>query len=278
VFKDRALGLPPLNDVLARRMMEQTKIYTALRGVRGQKSVDMAQLEQVVVAFSRLVVDQPWIKEIEINPLLAGPQGLIALDARVVLNDATTPPSELPKPSIRPYPSQYLSKAALPDKTEVTIRPIRPEDEPLMVGFHRGLSDESVRLRYFCSMSLAQRTTHERLVRVCLSDYDRQIVLVATRYNNPDQREEIVGVGRLSRIPATRDAEFAIVVGDQWQHRGLGTHLLQAVINAARAEGVERVIADILTQNTQMQKVCKRLGFALQAVTDDQLFHAELRL
>jgi acetyltransferase len=260
-------------------MMEQTKVYKALRGVRGQKAVDLAALEQLLVAFSRLVLEQPWIKEIEINPLLASSDQLIALDARVVLHDPATLPSDLPRPAIRPYPSQYVTDTELPDKTRITIRPIRPEDEPMMVGFHAGLSDESVRLRYFCSMSLAQRTTHERLVRVCLSDYDRQLALVATRVNEKSKREEIIGVGRLSRVPGTRDAEFAIVVGDQWQGRGLGTVLLQSVLDVARAEqDIDRVVADILLQNSQMQKVCQRLGFKLTPVTNDSLMHAEIRV
>ena len=117
VFKDRALALPPLNSTLARRMMEQTKIYKALKGVRGRKPVDLEALELLMVRFSRLVVEQPWIKEIDINPLLASPDGLIALDARVVLHDASTPKEKLPRPSIRPYPIRYISEWKTPEGT-----------------------------------------------------------------------------------------------------------------------------------------------------------------
>src|SRR5262249_2842460 len=152
-------------------------------------------------------LDQRWIKEVEINPLLASADGLIGLDARALLHDAATPPDQLPTPAIRPYPVQYVTNAALRDGKAVTIRPIRPQDEPLMVRFHHGLSEESVRSRYFSLVSLGQRISHERLVRVCLSDYDRQIALVADRYNFEQDLHEIIGVGRLSRIHGTSAAE-----------------------------------------------------------------------
>jgi acetyltransferase len=278
VFKDRALALPPLNDVLARRMMERTKVYAALKGVRGQKPVDMTALEQVMVQFSRLVLDQPWIKEIEINPLLASPQGLTGLDARVLLHDPATPQDQLPRPAIRPYPSQYSQSCRLADGSEVTLRPIRPEDEPRMVRFHQSLSNESVRLRYFCSMSVAARTAHERLVRVCFGDYDRQVALVATRFDEAEKRDEIVAVGRLSRVPGTSDAEFAIVIGDHWQRRGLGTILLQSVLRVARAEGIRQLAADILSINAPMLQLCRKCGFSIRHVNGDGIARAGIDL
>ncbi len=143
VFKDRSLALPPLNATLARRMMERTRIFTALKGVRGRKSADLAALEQLLVRFSQLVVEQPWISEIDINPLLVSSERIFALDARVVLHDPKTPELKLPRPVIRPYPVQYVKPWKLKDKTPVTIRPIRPEDEPMLVKFHETLSEES---------------------------------------------------------------------------------------------------------------------------------------
>jgi acetyltransferase len=277
VFKDRALGLPPLNDVLARRMMEQTKIFAALQGVRGRQRVDMAELERIVVRFSQLVLDLPWIKEIEINPLLVSAKGLIGLDARAVLHDPATPPQRLPKPAIRPYPMQYASACKLRDGTSLTLRPIRPEDEPLMVRFHGGLSEETVRFRYFGLLSVGQRTSHERLVRVCLSDYDRQIVLVADRFDYFENRHEIIGVGRLTKIHGTNDAEFAVVVGDQWQRRGLGMLLMQSILRAARDEKIARIVGDILPENTPMRQVCQKLGFELRAVPEEQVIRAEIQ-
>jgi acetyltransferase len=278
VFKDRALGLPPLNDVLARRMMERTRVYSALRGVRGRAPVDLAQLERLLVRFSQLVLDQRWIKEVEINPLLASADELIGLDARVVLHDATTPEDRLPKPAIRPYPSQYVVAGTLRDRTPVTIRPIRPEDEPLMVQFHRGLSDDNVRLRYFCSMSFAQRTAHERLVRVCLSDYDRQLALVATHRDSETGAGEIMGVGRISRTHGSSDAEFALVVGDRWQGRGLGTRLLREIIRVAEAEGMESLWAEVLPQNTHMRRICASMGFSVSGAGNEEPVDVHLRL
>jgi acetyltransferase len=277
VLKDRALALPPLNNVLARRLIEQTKIYPALQGIRGRKGVDLVHLEQLIVRFSQLVQDHPWIKEIEINPLLASPSGFTGLDARALLHDPSTSQDQIPKPAIRPYPSQYVVACTLRDGTNVSIRPIRPEDEPLMVLFHYGLSEQSVRFRYFCSMSLGQRIAHDRLARVCLSDYDRQIVLVAERRDSPGMRREIIGVVRLSKIHGTKDADFAVVVGDQWQGRGVGVQLLRGILRVARDEKISRVVGEILPQNVQMLRLCEQIGFSLHRATDDSTVRAEIR-
>ncbi len=149
VFRDRSVGLPPLNATLARRMMEQTKIYTALKGTRGRPPVDLRRLEQVLINFGTLMVEQPWIKECDINPLLASPEGHVALDARIVLHPAEMRSDQLPVPAIRPYPAEYSKQTCLKDGTAVTLRPIRLEDEPLMVQFHESLSELTVRRRYF---------------------------------------------------------------------------------------------------------------------------------
>ena len=179
VYKDRALALPPLTTTLARRMVEQTRIGEALKGVRGQSPVDMAELERLLVRFGQLVVEQPWVKELDINPLLASSDRLLALDARVVLHDPDTEEEDLPQTAIRPYPVQYISRGEMKDGEPMVIRPIRPEDEPLMVRFHESLSEESVYMRYFHMMNLDQRTAHERLTRICFIDYDREMALVA---------------------------------------------------------------------------------------------------
>ena len=207
VFKDRSLALPPLNTTLARRMMEHTKIYTALRGVRGRRSVDIAALEQLMVRFSQLVVEQKWIKEVDINPLLASPDRLLALDARVIVHGLDVRACDLPRPAIRPYPSQYITTWTDEDGTQVVLRPIRPEDEPLLVKFHGTLSERSVSFRYFHAMKLTARVAHERLTRICFIDYDREMALVADRKNPETGEHEIRGVGRLSKIRGTDDAE-----------------------------------------------------------------------
>jgi acetyltransferase len=276
IFKDRALGLPPLNTTLARRMMERTKIHHALKGIRGRAPVDMAELEKLLVRFSYLVVEQEWIKEIDINPLLAAPGGLLALDARVVLYEPEVKREDLPRLAIRPYPSQYISTFTDHQGQAFTIRPIRPEDEPLVVDFHHRLSEQSVYLRYFRSFQLSQRVQHERLTRICFVDYDRDMALVA-EYNDPETGEkQIVGIGRLTKLHGSKDAEFAVLVNDAFQRRGLGTELLNQLLDIGRDEGVERVIAYMLGENRGMRLISKRLGF--QFDREGSLFKASIDL
>lgn len=278
VYKDRALALPPLNATLARRMMEQTKIYTALKGVRGRKPVDLGALEQLLVRFSQLTVEQRWIKEIDINPLMASPERLLALDARVVLHDPATKEDEIPTPAIRPYPSQYVSVCKLKDGTIATIRPIRPEDEPLMVNFHQALSEESVRHRYFHPIKLNQRIAHERLLRVCFNDYDREMALVAEMSDPKTGDRQILGVGRLSKVRGTNEAEFAVVVADHWHDKGLGSQFMSELVRIGRNEKVGLIKAGIMPDNVEMQHICEKVGFKLQRSLDEPLVRAELVL
>jgi acetyltransferase len=278
VFKDRALALPPITATLARRMMEQTKIYTALKGVRGRKPVDLEALESTMVRFSRLVCEQPWIKEIDINPLLATPEKIVALDARVVLHEPTVTEDKLPRLAIRSYPVQYVQPWKLKDGTAVTIRPIRPEDEPLMVQFHQTLSERSVRFRYFHPLKLSQRVAHERLIRVCFADYDREMPLVAERRDPKTGATEILGVGRLSKNPGLDEAEFAILISDLWQNKGLGVKLLSLIVQIARDEKLSRVTAHILPENLEMQRVCEKLGFKLERDPEENDVHARIDL
>ncbi|MCW5979816.1 MAG: bifunctional acetate--CoA ligase family protein/GNAT family N-acetyltransferase [Bryobacteraceae bacterium] len=278
VFKDRALALPPLNTTLARRMMEQTKIYTALKGVRGRRPVDLGALEALMVRFSQLVAEQPWIKEIDINPLLASPEGLLALDARVVLHEPGTSTDALPKLAIRPYPSQYTSMFRLKDGAEATIRPIRPEDEPRMVRFHESLSERTVYFRYLQSLQLTQRVAHERLTRICFIDYDREIALVAETADPGTGQAEIVGVGRLQRIPSTSDAEFAVVISDSAQGKGLGAELLRRLVEVARKEKIGRLTAEVHSENGAMLRLCEKLGFQIERELGDPTVSVEMEL
>ncbi len=200
--------------------MERTKILTALKGVRGRKPVDLAALERLIVRFSYLITEQSWIKEIDINPLLASAEGLLALDARVVLHPADL--SAPPRSAIRPYPTQYVQPWKFPDGLEVVIRPIRPEDEPAIARFHERLSERSVYLRYFHLIDLERSVSHDRLLRICFNDYDRDIALVA------EHGSEILAVGRLRKIDAN-DAELAVLITDEYQGRGLGTELSRRI-------------------------------------------------
>ena len=277
VYRDHALALPPLNTTLAQRLMEQTRIFAALQGVRGRKPVNLVALEQLLVRFSQLVMEQPWIKEIDINPLLATPDHLLALDARVAVHDSSVTAAQLPRAAIRPYPSQYVWDWKLKDGTPVTIRPIRPEDEPLMVHFHQTLSERSVYLRYFCSLSLSTRVEHERLVRICFASYDRGFALVADRKNPQTGEHEVLGVGRFSALNRT-EAEAAVLVSDQWQGRGLGTELLAGVARVAREEKFKRLCGEILRDNLPTQAIFKKVGFRLRATDDPSSVSAALQL
>jgi acetyltransferase len=277
VFKDRALGLPPLNTTLARRVMEQTKIYTALQAVRGRKAVDLAALEELLVRFSHLVVEQGWIKEIDINPLLASPDRLLALDARVVVFGPEVPEEALPKPAIRPYPNQYVKLIEMKNGEAVTVRPIRPEDEPLLVKLHQVLSERTVYMRYFQPLKLSQRISHDRLTRICFIDYDREMALVVER-KKEDGGPEIIAIGRLSKLHGTSDAEMAVLVDDRYQHQGLGSELYRRLIGVARDEKLERIVSTILSENHAMQAICRKLGFCLKANLEDNTVAAELRL
>jgi acetyltransferase len=278
VYRDRALALPPLNTTLARRMMEQTRVFTALNGVRGRMPVNLAALEQLLVRFSQLVLEQRWIAEIDINPLLASPERLLALDARIVLHGPAFSLDQLPQPAIRPYPLQYVSSWTMKDGNQVSIRPVRPEDEPLMVKFHETLSDRSVYLRYFCSLSLSRRVEHERLLRICFAGYDREMVLVAGRTDPSTGECKIVAVARMNKIHSGNEAEVAILVSDQYQKLGLGGELLRHIIQIARDEKLNRVSAEMLTDNIAMQIITKRLGFRVRAVEDPTSVRAFLDL
>ncbi len=278
VFKDRALGLPPLTSTLARRMMEQTRIYQALKGIRGRQPVNLAALEHLMVRFSQLVVEQRWIKEIDINPLLASPERLLALDARVVVHGKDVKEGELLKTAIRPYPVQYISRWKMEAGPDFTIRPIRPEDEPTMVRFHETLSERSVYLRYFHFIKLSERVAHERLSRICFVDYDREMVLVAEYLNQESGQPEIVAAARLSKVHGENEAEFGLLISDTFQKRGLGTELLRRLVNIGRDEGLSRITGDILAANYDMQHISEKLGFHITSTDDPSVVRAELDL
>ena len=277
VFKDRALALPPLNSTLALRMMEQTNILKALKGVRGRKPVDLAALADLLVRFSQLVVEQPWIKEIDINPLLASAERIVALDARVVVHGPDMTEDKLPTTAIRPYPIHLVRPWKTKDGKDVVIRPIRPEDEPLMIEFHKKLSERSVYLRYFQPLKLTQRTAHERLTRTCFIDYNREMALVAERKNEAGE-PEILAVGRLSKLHGRDEAELAAVATDAAQHKGLGTELYRRLIEFARDEKLKLVVSTMLPENREMRAVCVKHGFKMFSNLEDNTIRAELEL
>lgn len=268
VYKDRALGLPPLNGNLAYRLMAKTKIYQALKGVRGRASIDIEKLVDILVHFSQFIVEHAWVKECDINPILASEREIIALDARIILHPANTPENKLPRAAIRPYPVEYITSTTLKDGTVVILRPIRPEDEPAAVEFHKELSERSVRQRYFEFVSLSERVAHERLSRICFSDYDREMAIVATL---EDDSNKILGVARLIRLPIEGVADVKIIIIDAYHNKGLGLHLLQTLIEIAQKEKLTSLQALVLSENEGMIHLCRKLGFHQEPHPDPSL-------
>jgi len=276
VYKDSAVALPPLNTTLARRLMERTKIYTALKGVRGRASVDMHALESLLVRFSQLVVENPLIKECDINPLLIGEgTNLVALDARVVLFKASEATSAAKRPAIRPYPRQYVERTQLANGTSMTLRPIRPEDESLMVQFHKALSDSSVRSWYFESRSLDERIDHTRLRRSCFIDYASEMALIAL-VDQPDGTKVIAGIARSQKSSYASRARFAIGVTDQWQKQGVGSLLLTKLIDIAKAEGLTLLRAAFLAESANLKHLFEKFGFRIVNASSDEPLYAEI--
>jgi acetyltransferase len=278
VFKDRALGLPPLNTTLARRMMERTKIFTALQGIRGRPPVDLAALERLMVRFSQIVAENPRIKEIDINPLLASHERLLALDARVVLYAPDVPDEAIPPLAIRPYPIQYVWDFTLKDGTPVVIRPIRPEDEPRMVKFHESLSERTVLLRYLDPIKLADRISHQRLARISFIDYAREIILVAEHRNTRTGEPEIIAASRLSKLHDTNSADFTLVISDAWQGKGLGTEILRRQMEIAQAEGIHHIQSALLPEADNMRHIFQKFGFSVHPLPDKPSMRAEIDL
>lgn len=276
VLRDRAIGLPPLNTTLARRMLEQTRIYAALQGVRGRPAVDLAALEELIVKFSWLVAERREIREVDINPLFVSADGVTALDARIVLHPADTTPDSIPNLAIRPYPSEYLADVVLASGEKVTMRPIRPEDESKLREFHAGLSEGAVYQRYLHVFSLSERTAHDRLSRLCFCDYDREIALVAEKAGSDGSI--VVGIVRLIKDHFDATAEMSIVVRDAFQGRGVGKALVRQILDVACREGVRGVRAFILPTNTAMQRLCRSCGAELQLVPALEMFRADFAI
>jgi acetyltransferase len=256
VMRDSALALPPLNRTLARRMIERTQIYRVLKGVRGRGPVDLDALETLLVRFSRLIVEQPEIEEVDINPLLATSKNAVALDARLVL----CPPDRIANPprlAIHPYPNQYVASFRLRNGTEVEVRPIGAEDEPLIIELHGSHSEHTLRMRFF---SLVKTLSRESLIRLCHLDYDREMALVAVQGRGKEAK--ILGVSRYYLTPETGEAEFALVVRDACQRQGLGRHLMERLIAIAKERGVHRLVGLVLRENGPMLALTAALGFS----------------
>jgi acetyltransferase len=257
LIKDFSIGLPPLNETLAKRLMEETKAYKLIQGWRGKPAADIEGLEIILVNFSYLVVAFPEIAEIDINPLAISGGNLCALDARIILDkDYTESASPHPHLVISPYPIKLIMPLTLPDGTKMVLRPIRPEDEPLEREFLSTLSDESLRTRFF---SAFRDISHEWLVMFCNIDYDRHIAMVAQVTENEKRR--MVGVARVIINSDFNSGEIAVLVHDRFQGKGLGKELMEVVIKIARGKGLHEIYGEVLTENDRMLGLCRKLGF-----------------
>jgi len=254
LFKDRAIGFPPLNQVLAHRIMEKTKAYNLLKGFRGIPPADMKKVEETMIKFSQLIIDNPEIKEIDINPIIVNENELIALDARIILDKE---PEKNPHLVIAPYPTKYIKKVKLKDGTKVLLRPIKPEDEMLWLEMFKSFSEETVKFRFF---RIIKETPHELRTRYCNIDYDREIGIVAEI--EEDSKKKFLGVSRLIFDPGRTDrAEFALVVTDEWQRRGLGSEFVDFTIQIAKDKGLKVIHGVVLKDNIPMLNLCKEKNF-----------------
>jgi acetyltransferase len=256
VLKDQAIGLPPLNRSLARRLMESTKVYSLLQGYRNKPGVSLEHLEEIIIRLSQMVVDFPEIVELDINPVVVDEGRPCAVDARVILK-----PSEVPAPLhlvISPYPAQYESQAVVKDGLGVFIRPIKPEDGPAFLELFHTLSPTSVYYRFFSPL---KGLSPSMLARFTQIDYDREIALVALEQNA--SKERMLGVARVISDPDGKRAEFSIMVGDPWQGRGVGARLLENCLRIAKERGIETLWGIVLRENTQMLALGKKLGFKI---------------
>ncbi len=264
-----SLGLPPLNSTLARLMVDRSGLRPAL--VRA--SLPIEALEEALVRLSALVSEFGRLRELVLDPAWLAGDGLYTDSCAMTLHPFSLPDSSLPPLAIRPYPEQYVTKAVLKNGEPVRIRPIRAEDEPAMVEFHKGLSERSVYFRYFQILNLSQRTAHERLTRICFIDYAREMALVAERASG-----EILGVARLSRLHGTNHAEFAVLVADSWQGQGIGLHLLSRLTGVARAEGLAAVAGQIHPENRGMIALARKAGFLIRDLVDEGVVESYLSL
>jgi acetyltransferase len=263
VFQDRALALPPLTTEMARCMVERTGIAAMLTETDDRTRRSLETLDQLLICVSQLIAEQRWIKELLLRLLVVPQVGLLVLDAQVVLFDAAVQADDLPALAIRPYPVQYVTEWMLRDGTPVTIRPIRPEDEPLMVRFHETLSEQTVELRYFGPQKLSQRVAPEQLLRIRCVDYDREMVLLVEQRDPTTGERAILGFGCLIKLHRSNDAEVALLVGDAWQGQGIGSELLRRLIQIGRDTGVARIIGEVLPDNQMMLRILPRFGFKL---------------
>jgi acetyltransferase len=263
-FKDVAIGFPPLNQVLARQLVEDTAIYK--RALSSGSPLNVKLLEAILVKFSQLVTDFPEIKEIDVNPLIVGEDSAVAVDAHVVLewDRMMREVAEHHDPLlIASYPKKYVAVRELKNGTRVLLRPIKSEDELRFNEFLMSLSEETMRFRFF---QILKELSHEALTRYCNLDYDREIAIVAELQQGS---RTIIGAGRVIVEPDGKSGEFAVLVGDQWQGLGLGSRLMDYIVTVARDMRLERIFGYVMANNYKMLRLCEKKGFSLEPLDED---------
>jgi acetyltransferase len=266
LFKDKSLGFPPLNERLARRMLENLKIYPILQGYRGSKPQNIDKLIEVMIRLSYLAADYPEIEELDINPLLITPEVVIALDARIVL-DQDIKVSEMAPFShlvLRPYPERYVKKSKLGDGQEIILRPIMPEDEPLWLEMLGSCSKESIYSRFRYDFHF---DSHEIATQFCYIDYARELGIVAEIKEKGKKR--LIGVGRLITDADFEVAEYAVLVIDEYQKKELGTILTKYCTEIAADNKLKRIVAYTTRDNQPMIQVFKKIGFKTEFSEDN---------
>jgi acetyltransferase len=265
ICRDIAIGLPPLNQTLARKIIEETKAYQLLKGYRNMAPANLKLLEEVMVQFSQMLVDFPQIKEVNIDPLFINEQEAVALDARVVVDKDMGPAKFEPHRHlvISPYPKKYETVWRMRDGRTVLLRPIKPEDEPMWLEMFKNFSDESVRYRFF---NIIKDTPHEVRVRYSNIDYDREIGIVTELEEKG--RRQILGVVRLIIESDGKNGEIAFIVADPWQGLGLGTKMVDYMIEICKDKGLETVYAFMLPDNYRAIRLLKRMGFTIKYAKD----------
>jgi len=269
LIRDRSMELPPLNRFLARQLIERTRVAKTLTALRGMPEVNFAALEELLLSVSEMVCELPWLKEMDINPVIVDEHGALAVDARILVEHA--PPLGAGRHShmaILPYPSHLQEEVPLSDGGSYAIRPIRPEDAEHIQDMMRGLSAET---RYFRFFSTATEHSPRALARYTQVDYFREMALVAVCDESKDgaRQERIVGVARYLLDPGGDTAEFAVVVADDWAGRGLGARLMNSISEVARSKGIRRIEGFILGKNANMLALMERLGFSIRVDPDD---------
>ena len=272
VLKDQAIALPPLNRLLARSLMEKTRVYRLLKDYRNHPPANLTLLEKILIRLSQLVTDFPEIEELDINPLMVIKNDFCATDARVLLKSTpVSPPFHL---VISPYPKQYEVRIQHKEVGELFIRPIRSEDAPLLVKLFESLSPQSILFRFFSPLKVIP---HRMLARFTQIDYDREIALVALC--GPELNKKMLGVARIiTDVYNRKNAEFSVIVGDSWQGKGIGAELLKRCLSISKERGIEKVTGVVLPENTQMLALGKKLGFSAKKIVGESNYKLTIDL